>query len=281
MGANMKPRLPSAIQRAIVAASASRFRPNSAKASAAPDLEDSEGFIGRRPEVDPFQVGEEVELAVTYFNMAAGYMKLRVNPFVQVNDRKSYNFSVSVKSSKVFSYFYAVDDLAETFVDYEELIPSTYTIKVKESNQLKDIRSFFDFEKGKGFYWEKKKAKGKPEQNKKKEWEIESYAQNVISAIFYLRNFKLEVGKKLSFRVADAGKNLIFRGEVLRKEKLKTEAGEFDTIVVQPRFEIDGAFKQVGDVFIWLTDDDRKFPIRIDAKIKIGTLVLKLKSLKR
>ena len=85
----------------------------------------------------------------------------------------------------------------------------------------------------------------------------------------------------ISFRVADSGKNLTFRGEVLRKEKLVTDAGTFNTVVVQPKFELEGTFKQVGDIFIWLTDDERKFPIRIDAKIKIGTLVLKLKKLKK
>lgn len=246
-----------------------------------PKMEDSEGFLGRRPIVDPYRVGEEVELAVTYFNMAAGYMKLKVNPFVNVNARKSYDFSVSVNSSKVFSYFYAVDDKAQTFVDFESLVPSTYTIEVKETKQLKDIRSFFDFRDKKGVYWEKKKVKGKPEKNKKVEWKIEDYSQNVISAIFYLRSFQLKVGKKLSFRVADAGKNVVFKGEVLRKEKIDTKMGEMDTVVVKPTFEIDGAFKPVGDIFFWMTDDDRKFPVRIEAKIKIGTLVLKLENLNK
>lgn len=234
-----------------------------------------------RPEVDPFQVGEEVELAITYFNMAAGYMTLKVNPFVQVNGKKSYDFTVNIKSSKVFSYFYAVDDRAQTFVDYNWLTPSSYTIKVNEAVQLKDIRSFFDPLKQKAVYWEKKVAKGKDEEHKKKEWEIDPLSQNVISAIFYLRTLNLEVGREVAFTVADAGKNLVFRGDVLRQEVLNTEIGEMDTLVVQPKFEIDGVFKPVGDIFIWLTNDERKFPVRIDAKIKIGTLVLKLKSLKR
>ena len=237
--------------------------------------------LTRRPLVDPFIVGEEVELAVTYFNMAAGYMTLKVNPFVQVNGKKSYDFTVAVKSSKVFSYFYAVDDLAQTFVDFEEMVPSSYTIDVKETVQLKDIRSFFDFSTQQGVYWEKKIAKGKPEENKKREWKIEPFSQNVVSAIFYLRTFDLQPGTTVEYKVADMGKNLSFKGEVLRREKISTEVGELDTVVVKPAFEIDGVFKQVGDVFIWLTDDERKFPVRIDAKIKIGTLVLKLKSLKK
>ena len=36
---------------------------------------------------------------------------------------------------------------------------------------------------------------------------------------------------------------------------------------------------KMGDIEIWLTDDERKIPVRIDSKIKIGTLVTKLKKL--
>jgi hypothetical protein len=232
-------------------------------------------------EASPFEIGEEIELAVTYFNMAAGYLKLKVLPFAQVNGRKSYDFAIELGSSKVFSYFYSVEDKAQTFVDFETLNPTTFTIDVKESVQLKDIRSFFDFKNNKGTYWEKKISKGKKEENKKVEWDIFPNSQNVISAIFFLRNLNLEVGKEVAFRVGDAGKNLIFKGHVLRQETIKTEIGEFDTLVIQPKFEIDGAFKPVGDIFIWLTNDHRKFPVKIDAKIKIGTLILKLKSLKK
>lgn len=246
-----------------------------------PELEDSEGFIQRRPLKDPFNIGEEIEMAVTYFNMAAGYLTFKVHPLVTVNERKSYDFEIAVKSSNVFSYFYKVDDKARTFVDYEDLVPSSYTIDVKETNQLKDIRSFFNFDKSKAVYWEKKIKKGKAEENKKKEWDILDYSQNVISAFFYLRTFQLTPGKNLAFRVADSGKNLIFRGEVLRKEKLETDLGSMNTVVVKPKIEIDGVFKQVGDIYFWLTDDEHKFPVRIDAKIKIGTLVLKVKSIKK
>ena len=33
-------------------------------------------------------------------------------------------------------------------------------------------------------------------------------------------------------------------------------------------------FKPVGDIFFWLTDDEQKLIVKIEAKIKIGTLVL-------
>ena len=37
-----------------------------------PSIEDSEGFVARRPTVDPFRVGEKVVLNLSYFNIVAG-----------------------------------------------------------------------------------------------------------------------------------------------------------------------------------------------------------------
>ena len=99
--------------------------------------------------------------------------------------------------------------------------------------------------------------------------------------MFYLRAFPLTPGKKFAFRVADNGKNYLFHAEVLRREKLSTKIGELNTVVVRPTFELEDQFKPTGENLFWLTDDDRKFIVRIESKIKIGTLVGKVKSIER
>ncbi|MCB0407858.1 MAG: DUF3108 domain-containing protein [Bdellovibrionales bacterium] len=246
-----------------------------------PDYEDSENFIGRRPVKDPFRVGEKIRLSMTYFNITAGYMDLMVKPFVEVNGEKAYHFEVDIQSNSFFSRIYTVDDKATTYMNYENLLPYNLDIKVRESKQVKEIRSVIDNKTLKGSYWEKKATKEKGEKERRVQWDIKPFSQNVISAVYYLRNFTLTPGKKLQFRVADDGKNYMFKGEVLRREKLDTEIGELNTVVVKPEISLQGAFKPVGDILIWLTDDDRKFVVRIESKIKIGTIVAKLKSLER
>lgn len=246
-----------------------------------PEIEDGEGYDGRRPIVDPFRVGEAVTLSMTYFNITAGDMILKVDPFVEVNGRKAYTFAVDLKTNSIFSRFYSVNDNASTHVDFETLLPYDHQISVKESKQLREIKSFFDFEKNKANYWETKVSDDKGEESKKLEWEILPYSQNVVSAAFYLRTMALKPGKKVAFRVAEEGKNIVFTGEVLRREDLKTDLGTFKTVVVKPEIEVDGVFKPMGDLLIWLTDDDRKFIVRIEAKIKIGTIIAKLKKIKK
>ncbi len=236
-----------------------------------PDLESDLGFDGRRPLKDPFRVGEKVVHAVDYYKVSAGTMTLEVKPLATVNEKKSYHFEMTAKTSDWYSGIYKVEDRAKILMDHETLVPSVYTLHVKETSQLKEARMLFDGNKA--TYWEKKVTDKSGVEEKKQAWDLEEYTQSLYSAVFYMRFFTWEVGKEIAFRVADDNDNMIFKAQAIRKEKLKTKAGEFDAIVVKPQVELKGKFKQAGDIFIWLSDDDRKYILRIEARIKIGALV--------
>lgn len=251
-----------------------------AAAGRQPDIEDSEGFDGRRPLVDPFRVGEEVVHNVHYFKVSAGELKMKVEPFSTVNGRKSYTFAIEIKTSSLFSNFYRVQDRVETFVDYEDLIPRVFQLHVNETNSVRESKMLFDVEKNEATFWEKKVTKEKGEEEKKEQWDILPFSQNVYSAIFYMRNFKWETGKEYSFRVANEKENLVFSGKAIRREVLDTKLGPMKAILIQPNIVLKGKFKPIGDNYIWISDDDRKLVLRIESKIKIGTLVSEVISIK-
>lgn len=246
-----------------------------------PELEDSEGFIenSRRPLVDPYRVGEKVTHTVSYFGTTAGVLTFTVNPFVEVNNRKSYNFKIEIKSSRLFSSFYSVQDQVETFIDYENLVPSVFKLDIKESGQLKQAQSFFDQSTLKANYWENKYTEKNGHEEKKQSWDILPFSQNAFSAIFYMRLFKWSVGQEYAFRVADDEKNIVFKAKALEKVTLETDAGKFQAIKVRAEIVSRGALAQTGDLFLWLSDDEHHYVLRIEAKIKIGTLVSEITSL--
>ncbi|WP_413288002.1 DUF3108 domain-containing protein [Bdellovibrio sp. HCB337] len=238
-----------------------------------PEIEDDAGFQGRRPLKDPFSVGEVVTHEVSYFATTAGTLKLKVEPMVAVNGRKAYNFVTEIKTSPMYSRLYSVDDRVETFVDFETLVPRVFALHVKESSQLREARMLFDEKTNRATFWEKKVTEKSGAEEKKQAWDILPYSQNVFSAVFYMRNFQWEPGKEIAFRVADDEQNLIFSGKCLRREKIKTEIGEKNALVIQPKIILKGKFKPVGDILIWLSDDEYKYPLKIESEIKIGTLV--------
>jgi hypothetical protein len=245
-----------------------------------PEFEDDEGFDGRRPKVDPYRAGEEVKLNISYFAVDAGELVLKTMPMVEVNGKSAYRFRAIAKTISVFEMFYKVDDYAEVFMDYETLEPLSYVLSVKESKLLRDARAVHDKQKGRVFFWDKKIKPDKSVEEKKQDWELPPYAQNIFSALWYIRSFQLSVGKKFKMHLTHENENLIVEFAVLRKEKISTKAGPLETFVVRPTATKNGEPKNIGDSQFWLTADDRKFLVRIESKIKIGTIVGSLESIK-
>lgn len=245
-----------------------------------PDLEDDEGFNGRRPIHDPFRVGEEVVHDVNYFKVSAGSLKMKVGPYATVNGRKAYNLKMEIGTSSLFSSFYSVEDSVDIFMDYETLVPSVFQLHVKESGQLREAKMLFNDKDNTATFWERKVTKKDGVEEKRQNWEILPFTQSVYSAVFYMRFFKWELGKEYSYRVANDNENLVFSGKALRKEVLDTKLGPMKAIVVQPNITLKGKFKPIGDNLIWLSDDDRHYILRIEAKIKIGTLVSEVVEIK-
>jgi hypothetical protein len=244
-----------------------------------PELEGQAGFKGRRPIQDPFRPGERLVYEVSYFGMKAGDLILSSKPYATVNGRKSYYFQIELKTSPLFAAFYEVDDKVISMVDFETLRPSVFTLHVKETGQLREARFLHDWSTKKVSYWEKKVTKKDGPEEKKQSWEAPEFTQDVFSAAFYLRVFNWEVGKQNAFQVADNEENLIFKGEAVRKEPFSSRAGEFPAVVLKPEVQLRGQFKPMGDIFIWLSDDPRHYILRIEAKIKIGTIVAQLTEL--
>ncbi len=249
-----------------------------------PELEDAEGFAegSRRPLVDPFTVGETVVHDVSYFKVSAGELRLSVKPFAYVNGRKSYNFVTAIKTVGVFSNFYSVDDWVETLVDFEQMIPSVFEMHVKETNQLRETKMLIDHQVNQAKFWERKVTrKDNSIEEKKYEWETMPFAQNVFSIFYYMRAFKWETGKEYSFPIAHEQENIIFKGTAIRREVLDTKLGPMKAIVIKPEITLKGNLKPIGDNFIWLSDDDNKYILRIESKIKIGTLVSQVIEIKK
>jgi hypothetical protein len=249
-----------------------------------PVWENDEGFVGRRPVKDPYHVGEQVVLDISYWGLDAGELTMQTRSFVEVNGKKAYRFHAIAKTVSVFENFYKVNDYAETLVDFETLLPVSYTLDVKESKLLRDARAVHDLaagEPGKMQFWDKKITKDSGVEERKMEWEMLPYSQNIFSSLWYLRAFKLTPGKKIKFNVAHENENITITCEVLRREKLSTKVGELDTVVIRPTAEKDGQPKSIGQNLFWLTDDDSKLMVRMETKIKIGSIVGSLQSLKR
>ncbi len=69
-----------------------------------------------------------------------------------------------------------------------------------------------------------------------------------------------------------AEKNYPLRVAALRREEVEVPAGTFQTIVVAPILKSPGLFEHKRNVYIWLTDDEKKIPVLMKTRIMIGSI---------
>lgn len=99
-----------------------------------------------------------------------------------------------------------------------------------------------------------------------------------VSFLYFVRTLPLEVGETYTLPryFKEDGNPVTIK--VLRRERVKVPAGEFDTIVVQPIIQTDGLFSEGGEAEVWFTDDARRILVKLQAKMSVGTLKMEMDS---
>lgn len=101
---------------------------------------------------------------------------------------------------------------------------------------------------------------------------------DMVAAFFATRSFEpLAPGRRFTLPVFDQKKFYELEVEVIRRETLPTLLGEqTPAVVIQPKLKTEGIFKRTGDMFIWLSDDQHRLPLRMESHVRIGKVVAEL-----
>ncbi len=132
----------------------------------------------------------------------------------------------------------------------------------------------FDYGEGKQHQLEKNLVKGT---QKEQTAAIPACVTDSLSGIFYAATQPMTVGQSFGFPLADAMRTVTVVMKVESKEEIKTPAGTFQTIRVQPTAE-EGVVRNRGTIHVWYTDDPRHMPVQIQARLFWGTITFHLQS---
>ncbi len=110
----------------------------------------------------------------------------------------------------------------------------------------------------------------------KVELPIKADTYDPYSSFYHVRTLPLEVGKSVYVSILDTNQLWNVEVQVLKKEKLKTILGEVNTILIKPLMTSEGIFERKGEIYIWLTDDARRIPVKMRTKVTIGSVTATL-----
>ena len=104
--------------------------------------------------------------------------------------------------------------------------------------------------------------------------------QDALSSFYYFRTQPLPVGGSITFDYHASRKTAPLEVKVLGRQNIKTPAGRFDCLVIEPILKAGGIFKNKGRLVIWLTDDERRIPVMMRSKVMIGSISVVLQEVK-
>lgn len=108
--------------------------------------------------------------------------------------------------------------------------------------------------------------------------DVEPDTHDILSAIYFLRTTDLEKDTRVSLPVFSGKKSWTLDARVVGKERIKGKLGTFDTWVVKCRTHLDGKLQSDREITIWLSDDERRLLVRVEADVAVGALKLNLVS---
>lgn len=211
----------------------------------------------------PFEPGEHLVYEVSYFGITAGYITLDYNGERGENGRIIMEFTGKAETSKFFSTFYRVEDIIRLYMDRDTFRPLKVVLDLKEGRKKRTEEITYDFKKMECIYTKKGKTYITP---------IPDGTQDSFAALYYYRTFNPQVSNPVSFDVYSSKKVWTLEANIINREILKTPVGEFNSFVVKPQTRFDGVLQAKGDVYMWFSDDDKRLPLKFEAKIKLGTL---------
>ena len=215
----------------------------------------------RRINNKAFTSGEYLKFDVNYGFVTAGEAVLKVSDTLYHN-RKCYLVEFILNSKPFFDVFYKVRDRYYTFIDAEGMFPWRFEQHVREGGYSRDFVEEFD-------QINHIVAAGD------KKFNIPPYVQDMMSAFYFTRTFDFsgfKPGQKMHLQ--NFYKDSTYELDVKFKgtQKGDVDAGKFNCIIVEPLAKEGGLFKSEGRVYVWMTDDERRMPVMVTAKIAIGSV---------
>lgn len=213
----------------------------------------------------PFN-GEVMQFAVGWEFVNAGTATMR---FSNIGEN-SYRIDTDARTNKFFDMFKKVRDTITSEGLFIKGKPQSTMFLLDQNERSYHARKRTDF------LWKEDKV-NYTQNGKTDSYDVPAGHLNVMDAFFLTRTLPVKEGEVLKIPVFDSRKQYEIEVRLLRKELVSTPWGKVvECLVIEPKLKSEGIFTSVGTMQVWLTNDERRIPLKMTAKIKIGRIIARL-----
>ena len=212
----------------------------------------------------PFKIGESLQYHAEFNRVRVGEAELKVSAIEEINTIKSYHIIYVAKTKGLADRLFKIRDQIDIWIDKEGFFTHRLIKNINQGNYKNQIDVKFNYKKSIAT-------------TSTKEVAIDFKARDSFSLFYYLRTIPLKENEIMSFSSFEGKRIVDYKLQITGNEIIRTELGNFSCKVIRPYQEGKNLFKNQGDIQIWISDDQKRLPVKIQIKMKFGSMTLLLK----
>ncbi len=220
----------------------------------------------------PFRPGETLTYDVSWSDyLTAGSATLTVRDKRASFGSTAYYLVAEGRPTPLLSKLYAVYYKADSLVDAYTLFPQRGSVFSQENGRQRMKETRFDQAKREATFQMRTTTTMTQDQ------ELPGPTHDGLSALTAMRTLPFAPGAASTFGVSDSGYLYRVSARVTGKETIQSGMGSTAAWKVVPAIR-DAKGQPVGrGLAVWISDDARRLPVRIQAQLPVGSFVLTLR----
>lgn len=215
-----------------------------------------------------FDAGEVLRYKLKYGFITAAEATLQVfDSDVKFGGKPAYHLVALGRTYSAFDFFFKVRNRYESYIDKTNYTPFMYAEDIKEDSYRRVDKVKFN------------QAERKITGNEGTFTSPVSQTFDMVSAYYFARNLDLTGIKPgdqltLTYFLKDAVTPLTI--EYIGKEVIKTAKGKIRCLKFSPSISPGRIFKKNSQLFLWITDDENRIPVKAQAEVIVGNVTMEI-----
>jgi len=219
----------------------------------------------------PFHQGEVLEFDIGWSSyVTAGTAEVTVQDKKPSYNSVAYYIVAEGRPTALLSKLYTLYYKADTLIDVYSLLPQRGSLYVQEGKRHRMKTTTFNQATRHAKYEVQSST------HVEKDLTLPGFTQDALSALYVLRSIPMKTGDKFNMPVTDAGDVYKVQMQVGAGESVKTPLGTMNALKVVPVITTAKGPGPSG-IAIWLSDDPRRLPLKIEAQLAVGKFVITLR----
>ncbi|MVN19983.1 DUF3108 domain-containing protein [Mucilaginibacter arboris] len=218
-----------------------------------------------------FKDGEQLSYRLKYGIFSAAEANLRIEESgIKFDGNPTYHIIVDGRTAGSFDVFFKVRNRYESFIDRTTTLPYYYTENRREGKYRRTDKVSFDYEN--------KKITAQTGT-----FPFKGMVFDLPSAFYFARNLdlsKIKVGEELTLQYFSEKKVETLGITYLGKETVTCDLGTFNCLKFSPAIVPGRIFRKDSKLYLWITNDGNRIPIKAQVEILVGTVTLEITNAK-